>query len=76
MWICYAAGGALLGVLIGIVIGIALFGEAPPVGTLKVRYGEPDEEPYMFLELWKGTGDVTKEKTVNLVVTVEEGTRN
>ena len=70
MWICYAAGGLLLGILIGIVTGIAMFGEKPPAGTLKIRYGEPEEEPYMFLELWKGTGDITKERTVNLVVSV------
>ena len=66
------AGTLILGILIGIIIGIIRFGESPPVGTLKIRYGEPNEDPYIFLELWKGTEDVTQMDTVRLVVSVDK----
>ena len=66
------AGTLILGILIGIIIGIIRFGESPPVGALKIHHSEPEEEPYMFLELWKGTGDVTRMDTVRLVVSVED----
>lgn len=72
IYICSLAGALILGILIGIIVGIARFGESPPVGTLKIRYSEPEEEPYMFLELWKGTRDVTRMNTVRLVVSAEE----
>ena len=66
------AGTLILGILIGIIIGIIRFGESPPVGSLKIHYGEPEEDPYIFLELWKGTGDVTRMDTVRLVVSVDK----
>ena len=72
IYICSLAGALILGILIGIIVGIARFWESPPVGTLKIRYGEPKEDPYMFLELWKGTGDVTQMDAVRLVVSVDE----
>lgn len=69
--ICSIAGALILGILIGIILGIARFGEQPPIGALKIRYGEPEEEPYIFLELWKEAGNVTRMKTVCLQVVVE-----
>lgn len=65
------AGTLILGILIGIIIGIIRFGESPPVGVLKIHHSEPDEDPYMFLELWEGTEDVIQMDTVKLVVSVE-----
>ena len=69
--ICSVAGALILGILIGIILGIARFGEQPPIGTLKIRYGEPDEDPYIFLELWKEADHVTRMKTLCLQVVVE-----
>lgn len=75
VWICSLAVAFILGVLFGVIVGIGKFGEKPPVGTLKIRYDEPESDPYIFLELWEGTGDVTKMGTVNLVVAVSENAR-
>ena len=72
--VCCIVGAVagLIGLGGGVIIGIAIFGESPPVGTLKIRYDEPGENPYIFLELWKGTGDITAARTVNLVVSVTQ----
>ena len=66
--LCIFAGSMLLAFLIGTVFAIIQFGGDPPVGTLKIHYGQPEEDPYIFLELWEGAGDITKKSTVNLVV--------
>lgn len=72
-FVAFWLGVALIaGIVIGIILGIAGFGERPPVGTLQIRYDEPEEEPYIFLELWKDTGDITMARTVNLVVRVTQ----
>ena len=75
--ICGIAGALILGILIGVILGIARFGEQPPIGALKIRYSEPEEDPYIFLELWESAGgveDVSKMDTVNLVVSVSART--
>lgn len=38
------------------------------VGTLRIDRSEPNEPPYMFLELDKGVGDISKKKHVLLRV--------
>ena len=66
--ICSVAGAFILGILIGIVAGIARFGEPLPIGALKIRYGEPGEEPYIFLELWEEAGGVKAVENMDTVV--------
>lgn len=63
-------GILLMGILIGLVFGVVRFGGEAPVGTLKICYDEPEEDPYIFLELWEGTDDITTKSTVNLIVSV------
>ena len=62
--ICSVAGALILGILIGVILGIARFGEQPPIGALKIRYGEPEG----------GVKNVSKMDTVNLVVSVSART--
>ena len=70
IYVCGLGAALIFGILIGIITGIAMFGEKPPVGALKIRYDEAEKDPYIFLELWKEAGDITEERTVNLVVSV------
>lgn len=70
IYVCGLGAALIFGILIGIIAGIAMFGEKPPVGALKIRYEEAEKDPYIFLELWKEAGDITEERTVNLVVSV------
>lgn len=41
------------------------------VGTLRIDSSDPEDGPYMFLELNKGTGDVSRRKVVTLKVSTE-----
>lgn len=72
--VCMYAGVLILGFLMGTIFGIVRFGGDPPVGVLKIRHDEPEEDPYIFLELWEEAGDITKKSTVNLIVSVTEST--
>lgn len=38
------------------------------VGTLRIDRSDPNEPPYMFLELDKGVGDISRKKNVILKV--------
>lgn len=38
------------------------------VGTLRIDRSDPNEPPYMFLELDKGVGDISRKKNVVLKV--------
>lgn len=38
------------------------------VGTLRIDKSDPDDKPYMFLELDKGIGDISSKKHVILKV--------
>lgn len=38
------------------------------VGTLRIDRSDPSEPPYMFLELDKGVGDISRKKNVVLKV--------
>lgn len=66
--LCMFVVSMLLAFLAGIICGIIRFGGDPPVGCLKIRYGDPEEPPDIFLELWDEAGNVAKHDTVNLVV--------
>ena len=41
------------------------------VGTLRIDSSDPDDGPYMFLELNSRTGDVSRRKVVTLKVSTE-----
>lgn len=60
----------LAGVLLG--AGIAtLARRARLVGTLRVDSSDPDDGPYMFLELEKGVGDISSRRYVLLKVNLD-----
>lgn len=61
----------IIGMVIGILVGViwrALAKSDPIVGTIHVNKVEPDEPPYMFLELHKGIETVITKGTVHLKV--------
>lgn len=58
---------ALLGFVIGFLSAcIAVL--RLKIGTLRVDQSDPEDEPYMFLELSKNMGDITNRKYVLLDV--------
>lgn len=57
----------LAGVVIGIGIAMIIF-RAYFIGTLRIDKSDPNEEPYMFLELDKGIGDISSKKHIVLRV--------
>lgn len=67
----------VIGMVIGILVGFvwrALVKREPIIGTIHVNKVEPDEPPYMFLELHRGIEDVITKKTVNLKVDTKDYT--
>lgn len=70
--------GIVIGILIGGFIGCIITRNAMLkksaesfVGTLRVDTSDPDDNPYMFLELSKNVKDVTNKKSVVLKVSTE-----
>lgn len=57
----------LAGMFFGISLSVIIF-RAYFVGTLRIDRSDPDDQPYMFLELDKGVGDISKKKHVILKV--------
>lgn len=41
------------------------------VGTLRIDSSDPEDEPYIFLELNKGVGDVSRRSVVTLKVSTK-----
>ena len=60
----------LVGICLGISISAIIF-RAYWVGTLRIDRSDPDDGPYMFLELDKGVGDISKKKHVMLKISNE-----
>lgn len=58
----------LLGAIVGYILACVVTAYRSTVGNLRVDRSIPDEEPYIFLELNKGVGDITRRKHVTLVV--------
>lgn len=59
-----------IGVLIGaVVVAYAFFKNF--VGTLRVDQSDPTDAPYLFLEIEKGVGDISRKKYVLLRVSTE-----
>lgn len=57
----------LLGILIGTIIyAIAL--KTAPIGTLRIDQSDPDDSPYLFLELEKGVDVISTKKYVTMKV--------
>ena len=71
----------VIGLVIGFGIGIVtmLFRSAPSeLGTLRIvtPASDPDESPYMFMELNKGVGDISQYEQGLFRISVEKyGTR-
>ena len=60
----------LVGICLGVSISAIIF-RAYWVGTLRIDKSDPNEEPYMFLELDKGIGDISSKKHVVLRVSTK-----
>ena len=70
--------GVVVGILVGGFVGCIITRNAmikksldSLVGTLRVDTSDPDDNPYMFLELSKNVTDVTSKKSVLLKVSTE-----
>lgn len=62
----------LVGILAGIAIGTISFVRKTNVGTLKLRSDDPDELPYLFVELSSdGLSRISKYKVVTMNVDVK-----
>lgn len=60
----------IAGILIGSLVTNAIFQRAK-VGTLRVDSSDPEDGPYMFLEIDKGVGDITSKRCVLLKVSLD-----
>ena len=60
----------LAGIVIGIGLAMIIF-KAYFIGTLRIDKSDPNEEPYVFLELAKGIGDISSKKHVVLKVSTK-----
>lgn len=60
----------LAGVFLGISITTVMF-RVFLVGALRIDNSEPEEGPYLFLELSKGIGDISSKKYVLLKVNLK-----
>lgn len=57
----------LAGIFFGVAVVVLIY-RAYFVGTLRIDRSDPTEAPYMFLELDKGVGDISRKKNVILRV--------
>lgn len=60
----------VVGVVIGVIFAMFAFRRLL-VGDLRVDLSIPDDGPYLFLELYRGTQDVTSKQFVVLRVNTE-----
>lgn len=66
-------GGVLIGVLFGFWIVRGLFIRKLPIGALRVDRSDPEDGPYLFLELYPGGKEaIMCEKYVVLSVKLED----
>ena len=59
----------IMSALIGFVIGVKYHHK--PVGTLRVDQSDPDDNPYLFLELSGDPKKLTNQKYITLKVNIE-----
>ena len=65
-------GGMIIGIIIGYSISLWLRTKGL-IGTLRVDHSDPDEAPYLFLELSNGGFDkIQQGKIVSFVVKMED----
>lgn len=60
----------IVGVSIGSVLTVLVTCKRP-IGTLRIDRSDPNDQPYMFLELYKNVGDISNQKQVTLDVSNE-----
>lgn len=63
----------ITGVIIGFIISIIIY-DIRSIGNLRIDQSDPSDRPYMFMELRKKTGDISKRKFVILKVRREDFT--
>ncbi|GHU48027.1 hypothetical protein FACS1894120_6360 [Clostridia bacterium] len=61
----------VIGVLIGCILMTVIF-RTKVIGTLRVDCSDPDDNPYLFLELSKSVDIIYHKKYVTLKVNVED----
>ena len=61
----------LAGVVLGLIIS-EIIRKTRSVGTLRIDNSDPTDAPYMFLEIRKGVGDISRKKSVVLKVKRED----
>jgi len=59
-----------IGILIGFVCA-TIATRTKSVGSLRVDTSDPDDSPYLFLELSKDIGDIYKKKYVTMKVNIK-----
>ena len=62
--------GILVGILIGFVFRIFM-SKSKSVGSLRIDTSDPDDGPYLFLELSKGLVEIYRKKYVMLKVDIQ-----
>ncbi len=60
----------LVGISLGVFIAAIIF-RAHFIGNLRIANSDPEDRPYMFLELSKWIGDISSKKYVVLKVKLE-----
>ena len=63
-------GFVVIGYILGSLVTMLIFRKFI-VGVLRVDHSDPDDQPYMFLELYRSTDAVTSKKYVILKVSTE-----
>lgn len=61
----------LVGIVLGVIISTVIH-KTRSVGTLRIDNSDPTDAPYMFLEIKKGIGDISRKKSVVFKVNRED----
>lgn len=64
--------GLAIGLVLGYTITCAFIVTFYRVGTIRVDRSDPNDAPYLFLELDKGKGDISSKRYVLLSVDVRD----
>lgn len=59
-----------IGILVGVVCSVIVI-RTKSVGSLRIDTSDPDDSPYLFLELSKDIGDIYKKKYVTMKVNIK-----
>lgn len=69
MYVAIIIIACIMSALIGFVIGVKYHHK--PVGTLRVDHSDPDDNPYLFLELSGDPKKLPNQKYITLKVNIE-----